>query len=257
MFKLKAFSFYKFILDDISTTTSDGLYKTDKLNATFFSNTASSLSSSVSNNSDETKSKSTTTFINSTSVSSSTETGATAFSIQGLFNISSNNNIINSSNFITTSTTTTSAIFTNTISTNNASIIPQNVSTTTEAATGATFIASETPTIIATSTTNYNTTTITATTNAITDARGRSAALERAYVHDVYENCEEPTSGPIRPRVAQFLANLEPGSIVCDVGCGNGRYLTSCNPLICTIGVDRCYRLTKIAREKGGEVSKL
>lgn len=87
-----------------------------------------------------------------------------------------------------------------------------------------------------------------------TNAIGRSAALERAYVHDVYENCEE-TVGPIRPRVAQFLAGLDPGSVVCDVGSGNGRYLNSCNPLIYTIGVDRCYRLTKIARGKGGEVA--
>jgi SAM-dependent methyltransferase len=86
------------------------------------------------------------------------------------------------------------------------------------------------------------------------EANGRSAALERAYVHDVYENCEEPI-GPIRPKVAQFLANLDPGSLVCDVGCGNGRYLTSaCNPSIYSIGIDRCYRLSKVSRSKGGEV---
>ncbi|KAH8361150.1 hypothetical protein KR200_012203 [Drosophila serrata] len=86
------------------------------------------------------------------------------------------------------------------------------------------------------------------------DASGRSAALERAYVHDVYEHCEEPT-GPVRPRMAHFLAGLEPGSVVCDVGCGSGRYLTQCNPAICTIGVERCYRLSKVAHEKGGEVA--
>lgn len=92
------------------------------------------------------------------------------------------------------------------------------------------------------------------TTDASSDANGRSAALERAYVHDVYENCEEPPR-PVRPRLAQFLGSLEPGSVVCDVGCGSGRYLTRCNPAICTIGIDRCYRLSKAAHETGGEVS--
>uniref|UniRef100_A0A0K8UMG1 Putative methyltransferase KIAA1456 n=1 Tax=Bactrocera latifrons TaxID=174628 RepID=A0A0K8UMG1_BACLA len=87
----------------------------------------------------------------------------------------------------------------------------------------------------------------------VDDTNGRSAALERAYVHDVYENCDEP-SGAIRPRIAQFLNNLDPGAVVCDVGCGNGRYLAHGNRSICTVGVDRCYRLSKVAREKGGEV---
>lgn len=63
------------------------------------------------------------------------------------------------------------------------------------------------------------------------------------------------STGPIRPRVAQFLAGLDTGSLVCDVGCGNGRYLNSCNPFIYTMGVDRCYRFAKAAAEKGGEVS--
>ncbi|XP_070500316.1 putative leucine-rich repeat-containing protein DDB_G0290503 isoform X2 [Chironomus tepperi] len=87
------------------------------------------------------------------------------------------------------------------------------------------------------------------------EANGRSAALERAYVHEVYENCEEP-AGSIRPKVAQFLAGLDPGSFVCDVGCGNGRYLTAgCNNSIYSIGVDRCCRLTKIANSSGAEVA--
>lgn len=89
---------------------------------------------------------------------------------------------------------------------------------------------------------------------ARSNSSGRSAALERAYVHDVYESCVEP-SGSIRPKVAQFLATLEPSSLVCDVGCGNGRYLTGCNPLIYTLGIDRCYRLAKLTKSRGGEVT--
>lgn len=79
----------------------------------------------------------------------------------------------------------------------------------------------------------------------------RSAALERAYVHDVYENnCDDSTT-TIQPRIAQFLSNLDVGSLVCDVGCGNGRYLNACNPFIFSIGVDRCVRLAREACARG------
>lgn len=85
---------------------------------------------------------------------------------------------------------------------------------------------------------------------------GRSAALERAYVHDVYESCDETLGSSVWPRVAQFLAGIDPGSLICDVGCGNGRYL-SCNPFVYSIGVDRCMRSTRTAKSKGGEVMLL
>lgn len=94
---------------------------------------------------------------------------------------------------------------------------------------------------------NYNAT-------ANHETNGRSAALEKAYVWDVYENCEDPV-GSIRPRVAQFLSNLDPGSLVCDVGCGNGRYLTSACNQAYSIGIDRCFRLAKVARSGDSEVS--
>lgn len=52
----------------------------------------------------------------------------------------------------------------------------------------------------------------------VDDRIARSVALEQAYVHDVYEQFyDNPRSKPW-PKVQHFLEDLEPGSIVCDVG---------------------------------------
>ena len=82
--------------------------------------------------------------------------------------------------------------------------------------------------------------------------------LIQAYVHDVYEQISSHISVDTRyrgawPRVKQFVQELEPGSIVCDVGCGNGKYL-NINPDIFVVGSDRCMSLTQTAREKDLEV---
>lgn len=53
------------------------------------------------------------------------------------------------------------------------------------------------------------------------DREARSVALEKAYVHDVYEQIGSHFNDPrhrVWPRVKQFLLDLEPGSVVCDVG---------------------------------------
>lgn len=153
--------------------------------------------------------------------------------------------------FTTSSINTTTSTFQNT-SPSSASLAKPSLSSIYTTAT----ITSSTTAIATTATTTTTPKKSTSSSLSSNDANGRSAALERAYVHDVYEHCEEPT-GSLRPRVAQFLSNLEAGSVVCDVGCGSGRYLTQCNPSICTIGVDRCYRLSRVAKEKGGEVSEV
>ncbi|XP_047027914.1 protein piccolo [Helicoverpa zea] len=88
------------------------------------------------------------------------------------------------------------------------------------------------------------------------ESAARGAALERAYVHDVYEQAgddgDESSRAPA-PGVQAFLSELEPGSLVCDVGCGNGKYL-SVNPSVYTVGGDRCTRLTAQARQHNNEV---
>ena len=50
------------------------------------------------------------------------------------------------------------------------------------------------------------------------DKLARSVALEQAYVHDVYEQFNDNPRSKPWPRVQEFIENLEPGSIVCDVG---------------------------------------
>lgn len=55
------------------------------------------------------------------------------------------------------------------------------------------------------------------------DRIARSIALEKTYVHDVYNQMSalqypEHRNTTPRPKVKRFLNELEPGSIVCDVG---------------------------------------
>ncbi|XP_024082395.1 uncharacterized protein LOC106667224 isoform X2 [Cimex lectularius] len=87
------------------------------------------------------------------------------------------------------------------------------------------------------------------------EREARCLALEQAYVHEVYHQMGggDQRQHPPWPRVTQFLNKLEPGSLVCDVGCGNGKYL-SINPSVFKIGGDRCSRLAEHAREDQNEV---
>ena len=46
------------------------------------------------------------------------------------------------------------------------------------------------------------------------------------------------------PQVVNFLNDLEEGSLLCDVGCGNGKYLGENDKLYC-VGTDRSINLLK------------
>jgi hypothetical protein len=51
------------------------------------------------------------------------------------------------------------------------------------------------------------------------DRLARSLELEKAYVHDTYQEMYHPAHKTKPwPKVTQFLHDLEPGSLVCDIG---------------------------------------
>lgn len=61
-----------------------------------------------------------------------------------------------------------------------------------------------------------------------TEATNKPTSLEQKYVYEVYEKIalhfSETRYNPW-PKILEFLKNIEPGSLVADIGCGNGKYL--------------------------------
>ncbi|KAM4742090.1 tRNA (carboxymethyluridine(34)-5-O)-methyltransferase alkbh8 [Anableps anableps] len=77
--------------------------------------------------------------------------------------------------------------------------------------------------------------------------------LEEEYVHRVYDAIASHFSSTRHtpwPRVCHFLSSLPPGSVLVDVGCGNGKYL-GVNPQLITVGCDRSSALVQICAERG------
>uniref|UniRef100_A0A8C7D5R7 Methyltransferase type 11 domain-containing protein n=1 Tax=Oncorhynchus kisutch TaxID=8019 RepID=A0A8C7D5R7_ONCKI len=80
--------------------------------------------------------------------------------------------------------------------------------------------------------------------------------LEREHVHSVYEKIApyfNDSRDKAWPKVRQFLLEHEPGSIIADVGCGNGKYL-HVNGSVFKLGCDVCLPLVDLARSQGHEV---
>lgn len=76
--------------------------------------------------------------------------------------------------------------------------------------------------------------------------------LEKTNVHDVYEQIAEHFSETRHkpwPQVTQFLNGFDCGSVVIDVGCGNGKYLSP-NDNILKIGCDRSKGLLQICASR-------
>uniref|UniRef100_A0A663M5N2 Uncharacterized protein n=1 Tax=Athene cunicularia TaxID=194338 RepID=A0A663M5N2_ATHCN len=55
-----------------------------------------------------------------------------------------------------------------------------------------------------------------------------ASQLERDHIHSVYEKIASyfsDTRYKAWPKVQQFISQQEPGSLIADIGCGNGKYL--------------------------------
>ncbi len=87
-----------------------------------------------------------------------------------------------------------------------------------------------------------------------------AASLEAEYVHRTYDSIAAHFSATRYgqwPSVVHFLSTLPAGSLVLDVGCGNGKYLTpigdaSSSKLI-MLGTDRSANLLSICHQRGFE----
>ncbi|XP_014444264.2 alkylated DNA repair protein alkB homolog 8 isoform X2 [Tupaia chinensis] len=76
--------------------------------------------------------------------------------------------------------------------------------------------------------------------------------LEQEYVHRVYEEIAGHFSSTRHtpwPHIVKFLKALPSGSIVADIGCGNGKYL-GVNKDLYMVGCDRSQNLVDICRER-------
>ncbi|XP_065705620.2 tRNA (carboxymethyluridine(34)-5-O)-methyltransferase ALKBH8 isoform X1 [Patagioenas fasciata] len=82
-----------------------------------------------------------------------------------------------------------------------------------------------------------------------------ASKLEQEYVHQVYEEIARHFSSTRHspwPQIVEFLKSLPKGSIVADVGCGNGKYL-GINEDLYMVGCDRSKNLVDICGEKNLE----
>ena len=86
----------------------------------------------------------------------------------------------------------------------------------------------------------------------------QASVFEAEFVHKVYDVIAPHFSNTRHtpwPKVSEFLMRLEPGALIADVGCGNGKYL-GINPRTLTLGSDRSAPLVALAsqRSAGQEV---
>mmetsp|Transcript_29949 Transcript_29949/g.48385 ORF Transcript_29949/g.48385 Transcript_29949/m.48385 type:complete len:156 (+) Transcript_29949:46-513(+) len=82
--------------------------------------------------------------------------------------------------------------------------------------------------------------------------------FENEHVHTVYEAIAthfSHTRYKAWPRIEAFLSYLPPGSLIADLGCGNGKYFPSVPRGSFMAGCDRSLNLVQICNDRGFEAS--
>ena len=77
--------------------------------------------------------------------------------------------------------------------------------------------------------------------------------MEKEHVYDVYEKIATHFSNTRYkpwPNVKDYIESFPAGSMVADVGCGNGKYLGCNDDRLFTIGTDRSFNLISLAKQK-------
>ena len=107
-----------------------------------------------------------------------------------------------------------------------------------------------------------------ATTAAATGKPDRTAKLaevtdeakyEEEHVHSVYDAIASHFSATRYkpwPLVKEYVESLPEGSLMCDVGCGNGKNLGLVPGKVIDVGCDRSYNLLELARNRGSQVTR-
>ncbi|XP_018572744.1 alkylated DNA repair protein alkB homolog 8 [Anoplophora glabripennis] len=83
-----------------------------------------------------------------------------------------------------------------------------------------------------------------------------ASQLEKLHVHEIYENIAAHFSDTRHkpwPNVLEFVQSFETGSILIDVGCGNGKYLGQIKNSF-GVGCDQSSGLINICKDRGFEV---
>ncbi|XP_071452506.1 tRNA (carboxymethyluridine(34)-5-O)-methyltransferase alkbh8 isoform X2 [Hetaerina americana] len=83
-----------------------------------------------------------------------------------------------------------------------------------------------------------------------------ASRLEARHVRDVYEEIAShfsETRHKAWPNISKFVEDLAAGSILLDIGCGNGKYF-GCNKGIFEVGCDQSVSLSTVAKDRGFQI---